>query len=73
LLFFGAEILTIMQLVNNVLVEYYLSGFMSDLVADARSRGVFISQPTLKSKTIRWRKSEYSIREAWVEQATRVK
>ncbi len=66
-------ILVVMQLVNNIVVEYYSPGFMTESITEARIREVLISQPTLKSNVIRWGKSDYPIREAWIEQATRIK
>ena len=62
-----------MQLINNAVVEYYSPGFVTESIAEARTRGVFISRPALKSNIIRWGKSEYPIREVWIEQATRIK
>lgn len=73
ILLLGVGALVVMQLINNVVVEYYSPGFVTESVAEARTRGVFISQPTLKSNVIRWGKSEYPVREAWIEQATLIK
>lgn len=61
-----------MQYIHKVVVEYYSSGFVTKSIDEARTRGVFISQPALKSNVIRWGKSDYPIREAWIEQATRI-
>lgn len=73
ILLLGVGALVAMQLINNGVVEYYSPGFVSESIAEARTREVFISRPALKSNVVRWRKSEYSIREAWIEQATRIK
>jgi len=64
ILLLGVGALVVMQLINNAVVEYYSQGFVTASIAEARSRGVFISRPTLKSNVIRWGKSEYPIREA---------
>ena len=73
ILLLGVGALVVMQLINNAVVEYYSPGFVTESIAEARTRGVFISRPALKSNIIRWGKSEYSIREVWIEQATRIK
>ena len=65
--------LVVMQLVNNIVIEYYSPGFVTESIAEARTHEVLVSQPTLKSNVIRWGKSDYPIREAWIEQATCIK
>lgn len=72
LLAVGLGAIVVMQYIRKVVVEYYSPGFVAESIDEARTRGVFISQPFLKSKVIRWGKSEYPIREAWIEQATRI-
>ena len=72
LLFIGLGVLVATQYIHKVVVEYYSPGFVTESIAEARTRGVFISQPSLKNKVIGWGKSEYPIREAWIEQATRI-
>lgn len=69
----GLGAIVVMQLIHNVVAEYYSPGFVTESIAEARTSGVLISQPSLKSKVIRWGKSDYPIRKAWIEQATRIK
>lgn len=73
IIFVGLTALVAIKLINNAVTEHYSPGFVSASISEARSRGVFISQPNLKSTVIRWEKSEYPIREAWIEQATQIK
>ncbi len=62
-----------MQLIDNAVTEYYSPGFVTESIAEARRKGVFVSRPVLKSTMIRWERSEYPIHDAWIEQATRIK
>ncbi len=62
-----------MQLIGNAITEYYSPGFLTKSIAEARRKGVFVSQPVLKSTMLRWKRSEYPIHDAWIEQATRIK
>ena len=73
IIFVGLGALVVIKHINNVVTEYYSPGFVSESISSSRSRRVFISQPKLKSNVIHWGKSEYPIREAWIEQATRIK
>lgn len=73
IIFVGLGALVVTKHINNVVTEYYSPGFLSESISEARSNGVFISQPSLKRSAIHWGKSEYPIREAWIEQATRIK
>ncbi|WP_310482631.1 hypothetical protein [Chamaesiphon sp. VAR_48_metabat_403] len=59
--------------ISNVVNEYYSPGYVSQSIAMSRNNKVFISQPTLIRKTIHWEKSEYPIREAWIEQTIQFK
>jgi hypothetical protein len=72
-IFVGLGALVFIKHITNAINEYYSPGFVSESISEARSHGVFISQPNLKRNVIHWRKSEYLIREAWFEQATRIK
>jgi hypothetical protein len=72
-IFIGLGALLVVRYINNVVVEYYSPGFISKSISEARSREVFISQPSLKRNIIYWEKSEYPIRSAWIEQATQIK
>ncbi|MGG6263840.1 hypothetical protein ACQ4M3_11235 [Leptolyngbya sp. AN03gr2] len=73
LLSLGVGAAIVLKLINNAVAEFYSPGFISNSVSDARSRGVLIAQPRLESNVIRWKGSEYAIRSAWIEQATRIK
>jgi hypothetical protein len=72
-IFVGLGGLVVVKHISNVVTEYYSPGFVSESISKARSRGVFIAQPNLKRNVIHWGKSEYPIREAWIEQATQIK
>jgi hypothetical protein len=62
-----------LKYIDNAITEHYSPGFVSESIADSRASGVFVSQPQLKSKVIRWQNSDYRIREVWIEQATQIK
>jgi hypothetical protein len=53
--------------------EFYSSGYLSESIAEARSKGVFVSQPSLKSNLIHGEGYEYRIQDVWIERATRAK
>lgn len=72
LLLVGLGSLVATKLIDNAVDEYYSPGYITESIAEARTRGVLLSQLALKSNVIRWGKSEYPIREAWIEQATRI-
>ena len=72
----GAAVLLVLgvlvvQCIRVDVETFYSPGFTSVSAADARARGVFVSQPALKTPVVRWQGGEVRIREAWIERQTR--
>lgn len=65
--------IVINQLINNAVVELYSPDWVSHSSLEAHNKGVLVSRPVLKNNIILWEKSKYSIREVWIEKATRIK
>lgn len=65
--------LIVNQIIHNIVVELYSPDWVSSSISEARNRGVFISQPSLKKNTISWKDSEYFIDEVWIEKAFCIK
>jgi hypothetical protein len=73
ILFICLGVVIFFKHIFNSVDEYYSPGYISQSIAVSHRKKVFISKPTLIRKVIHWEKSDYAIREAWIEQTTKSK
>ncbi len=59
--------------INTSIDEFYSPSYKSHSPDKAREMGILISQPQLENSEIKVGDFKYTIREVWIEQATRIK